>query len=44
MKKNGSKSLPDGQLVIPRAPDQAKEPARYAEWEKQYGDCNGIER
>jgi regulator of protease activity HflC (stomatin/prohibitin superfamily) len=42
MKKNGSKSLPEGQLIIPRAPDQAKEPARYADWEKQYGDCNGI--
>jgi len=42
MKKNGSKTLPDGQIIIPRAPDRAKDPARYAEWEKQYGDANGI--
>ena len=42
MKKDGGKSLPDGQLIIPRAPDQQKEPAKYAEWEKQYGDVNGI--
>jgi len=42
MKKNGSKTLPDGQLIIPRPPDRAKEPARYAEWENQYGDTNGI--
>jgi regulator of protease activity HflC (stomatin/prohibitin superfamily) len=42
MKKNGSKSLPEGQLIIPRAPDQAKDPARYAAWEKEFGDCNGI--
>jgi len=42
MKKNGSKSLPEGQLIIPRAPDQQKEPAKYAEWERQYGDVNGI--
>src|SRR5438045_9618067 len=27
MKKNGSKSLPEGQLIIPSAPDQAKDPA-----------------
>src|SRR6478672_3517232 len=42
MKKNGSKSLAEGQLIIPRAPDQAKDPARYAAWEKEFGDCNGI--
>ena len=42
MKKNGSKTLPDGQIIIPRAPDRNKEPARYADWEKQYGDVNGI--
>ena len=42
MKKDGSRSLPGDQIVIPRAPDQKTDPAGYAEWEKQYGDVNGI--
>jgi regulator of protease activity HflC (stomatin/prohibitin superfamily) len=42
MKKNGSKTLPEGQLIIPHAPDRQKEAAGYAEWEKQYGEVNGI--
>src|SRR4051794_28135213 len=42
MKKHGSASLPDGQLIIPRMPDRAKDPARFAEWDKRYGDANGI--
>ncbi|HEY7120299.1 MAG TPA: SPFH domain-containing protein, partial [Tepidisphaeraceae bacterium] len=42
MKKDGSKSLPEGQIVIPRPPDANKEPARFAAWEKEYGDTNGI--
>jgi regulator of protease activity HflC (stomatin/prohibitin superfamily) len=42
MKKDGTKSLPEGQIIIPRPPDAKKEPALYAAWEKQYGDTNGI--
>ena len=42
IKKDGSKSLPGDQIVIPRAPDKTKDPNGYAAWEKQYGDCNGI--
>lgn len=41
LKKDGARSLPGDQIIIPRAPDQANQ-AAYAEWEKQYGDCNGI--
>jgi len=29
-------------VIIPRAPDRSKEPERYAEWERRYGDVNGI--
>lgn len=42
MKKHGSRGLPGDQVIIPRPPDRAKDPARYAEWEKQYADANGI--
>ena len=42
MKKDGTRSLPDDQVVIPRAPDQNADPTGYAEWKKQYGDVNGI--
>src|SRR5258708_33188554 len=41
LKKNGSRSLPGDQVIIPRPPD-SKDAAAYAAWEKQYGDCNGI--
>ncbi len=40
LKKDGSRSLPGDQIIIPRPPE--KSDARYAEWEKMYGDCNGI--
>jgi regulator of protease activity HflC (stomatin/prohibitin superfamily) len=40
LRKNGSKSLPGDQLVVP-APPPTGDP-RYAEWEKIYGDCNGV--
>jgi regulator of protease activity HflC (stomatin/prohibitin superfamily) len=39
LKKNGSRSLPVDQVVIPRPPTDK---AQYAQWEKTYGDCNGI--
>src|SRR5579872_1782321 len=44
LKKNGSRSLPGDNIIIPRPPD-AKDPqyaAKYQAWEDQYGDCNGI--
>lgn len=40
MKKDGTKSLPADQVIIPRPP--AAGTAEYAQWEKQYGECNGI--
>ncbi|HVT90769.1 MAG TPA: SPFH domain-containing protein [Tepidisphaeraceae bacterium] len=40
LKKNGSRSLPDDQIIIPRPPDE-KDPA-YQTWLATYGDCNGI--
>src|SRR5579871_5630679 len=42
MKKDGSRSLPGDQIIIPRPPDREKDPSAYAQWEKEYGDCNGI--
>ncbi|HEY2587888.1 MAG TPA: hypothetical protein VGI81_19245, partial [Tepidisphaeraceae bacterium] len=41
MKKDGSRSLPGDQVIIPRPPD-ASDKAAHAAWEKTYGDCNGI--
>jgi regulator of protease activity HflC (stomatin/prohibitin superfamily) len=41
IKKDGSRSLPGDQIIIPRPPDPANATA-YAAWEKDYGDCNGI--
>src|SRR2546423_8964208 len=40
LKKNGGRSLGGDQVIIPRPP--AAGSPEYAEWEKQYGDCNGI--
>ncbi|MDB5354536.1 MAG: hypothetical protein JWN24_989 [Phycisphaerales bacterium] len=42
MKKNGSRSLPGDQIIVPRPPDREKDPTAYDAWEKEYGDCNGI--
>ncbi|MGA2232532.1 MAG: SPFH domain-containing protein [Tepidisphaeraceae bacterium] len=42
MKKDGSRSLPGDQVIVPRPPDSDKDPSGYAQWEKDYGDCNGI--
>jgi regulator of protease activity HflC (stomatin/prohibitin superfamily) len=42
LKKDGSRSLPGDQVVIPRAPNAATDPAGYAKWEQAYGDVNGI--
>ncbi len=42
LKKDGHHSLPDDQIIIPRAPDTIKDPAGHATWTKEYGDCNGI--
>jgi regulator of protease activity HflC (stomatin/prohibitin superfamily) len=40
MKKNGSKSLPGNQVIVPRPP--AVGSPQYDSWEREYGDCNGI--
>ncbi len=40
MRKDGSKSLPGNEYVIPKAPDAKS--AEYAQWDKTYGDCNGV--
>ncbi len=42
IKKDGSRSLPADQIIIPRPPDAAKDRAGYDKWEKEYGNCNGI--
>jgi regulator of protease activity HflC (stomatin/prohibitin superfamily) len=44
LKKNGSKSLPGDNVIIPRPPDP-KDPdyaAKMKTWQGTYGDCNGI--
>src|SRR5215217_1454283 len=40
LKKDGGRSLPGDQVVIPRAPDAQKDPQAYEQWRKTYGDCN----
>jgi regulator of protease activity HflC (stomatin/prohibitin superfamily) len=42
LKKDGSRSLPGDQVIVPRPPDAQKDPAAYQKWEDEYGDCNGI--
>src|SRR3954463_9532017 len=42
MKKDGARSLPGDQVVIPRAPDAKLDAAGYDAWDQKYGDCNGI--
>jgi regulator of protease activity HflC (stomatin/prohibitin superfamily) len=44
LKKNGSKSLPGDNLIIPRPPDPSdpQYAAKFKTWNDQYGDCNGI--
>src|SRR5579864_2343058 len=39
LKKNGARSLSGDQVIIPRPPT---DPSARAQWEKTYGDCNGI--
>ena len=41
IRKDASLSLPGDQVIIPRPPD-SKDSAAYEQWEKTYGDCNGI--
>src|SRR5438105_3189590 len=41
LKKDGSRSLPGDQIILPRPPD-VKDAAAYDAWQKQYGDVNGI--
>src|SRR5437762_3385642 len=42
LKKDGSRSLPGGQIIVPRAPDAKTDPEAYKQWQKKYGDVNGI--
>src|SRR5688572_24942123 len=42
LKKNGSKSLPGDEVIVPRAPDATKDRVAYDRWRERYGDCNGI--
>ncbi|HZL34993.1 MAG TPA: SPFH domain-containing protein [Tepidisphaeraceae bacterium] len=42
MKKDGSRSVAGDQIIVPRPPDAAKDPAGYDKWQKEFGDCNGI--
>src|SRR5438477_4600412 len=36
MKKDGTRSLPADQIIIPRAPDGNKDPQAYATWKQNY--------
>src|SRR5580658_5612782 len=40
LRKDGTRSLPNDQVIVPRPPPPGD--ASYAQWESQYGDCNGI--
>src|SRR5438876_11660717 len=42
LKKDGSKSLDGAQIIIPRAPDAKTQSESYNQWQKKYGDVNGI--
>lgn len=48
MKKDGSRSLPGDQIIVPRPParesfaSDADYHKAYDSWDTQYGDCNGI--
>jgi regulator of protease activity HflC (stomatin/prohibitin superfamily) len=44
LRKNGSRTLPGDNIIIPRPPD-ATDPdyqTKLKAWEDKYGDCNGI--
>jgi regulator of protease activity HflC (stomatin/prohibitin superfamily) len=42
LKKDGHRSLPGDEVIVPRMPNAQTEPDRYAEWKKRYEGCNGI--
>jgi hypothetical protein len=42
LKKDGNRSLPGDEVIVPRMPDAKTEPDRYKAWKERYGDCNGI--
>lgn len=42
LKKDGSRSLPGDQVVVPAAPDPTKDPAGYDKWSQEFADVNGI--
>src|SRR4051812_41490473 len=42
LKKDGWRSLPADEIIIPRMPDREKDPQRYQQWSERYEGCNGI--
>jgi regulator of protease activity HflC (stomatin/prohibitin superfamily) len=42
IRKDGTRTLGGDQIIVPRPPDATKDASAYAQWEKDYGDCNGI--
>lgn len=40
LKKNGTRGLPDGQIIIPREPEHGTK--EWEPWNAAYGNCNGI--
>lgn len=42
LKKDGTKSHEDDQVIIPRPPDRTTNAGAYEEWEKKWGETNGI--
>ena len=42
LKKDGSRSLPDDQIVIPRPPDQNADPEGYKAWRQRWGDVKRL--
>src|SRR6476620_8247195 len=42
LRKDGTRSLPTDEVIVPRPPDQKAEPEKFQKWKERYGDCNGI--
>src|SRR4051812_14921695 len=42
LKKDGYRSLPGDEVIVPRMPDQKIDADGYAKWKQKYDGCNGI--
>src|SRR5207237_5618007 len=42
LKKDGSRSLPGDQIIVPAPPDQKIDPTGFEKWQNLYADVNGI--